>query len=750
MDSITATFLEEFREPRSIVDAIIRVCGTSQLKPAEILEKLFPAIQSFIADGILLSPDSAEAESRGPHLSVGVQREGMRVLRCLQELDDCEVYLVKFGDDVAALKILTGPREVAEQLAAREVSVLRCLDGQVGPRLLRVGVIDDHPFFLMEWIKGVSCMIAADELRNDQHLASEVGLLRLCQSIANAYASIHELGVLHGDVHLRNVLVDKDGLVRIIDFGLGTVLNQQSVIQPRGGVGFFFDPAMAAARLDDMSSPLTPLGEQYSVAALIYLLIAGRHYIDFPVDQDAAMAAILAAPMRPLHSRDGADWAPLEAILATALSKAPGNRYRSVAEMAAKLESFLGGLPRPMEDSANKGACESLKSLSRHRIDQNQTRFAADGKLLHDGIEPEPTCSINYGAAGVAYSLYRLSCIRNDASLLSLADQWCRQALVRHQSNGAFQNVQLGITPSTVGTVSILHGVPGLHLVDAIISRARGDQFARGRAVSAFLHSVTQPWDQLDLALGSAGVLVATCQLIHDVRSATPDRKDQQLIELGRVLYDAIDGHLLAAGSPADSATVRYTGMAHGWAGMLYALLCWAKVTGRAVSEAIVTRLEELARCSQSSGRGVLWYPRTKAEDAARTDRPVSGWCNGSAGFIPLWTLAHRLTSREHFAECAHLAGWTAWEYQDTDRSLCCGLVGRAYGILNLYQHSGDARWLQRARSLALRAMTQNDPQSQFRDSLFKGDLGLVTLAADLEDPKFAVMPVVEPERNLI
>jgi serine/threonine-protein kinase len=187
--------------------------------------------------------------------------------------------------------------------------------------------------------------------------------------------------------------------------------------------------------------------------------------------------------------------------------------------------------------------------------------------------------------------------------------------------------------------------------------------------------------------------------------------------------------------------------MAHGWAGVLYAILRWCDSTGSDPPPVVSDRLIQLAECAQPSGRGVSWpWLDSAAEHPAGASMP--GWCNGAAGFVHLWTAAHRLLGEERFARLAELAAWEAWEHPSRVRSLCCGLAGRAYSLLTLFRHTGEPVWLDRAWQLADRAarQTPRGGDAEFPDSLYKGEVGVAILAADLASPAEAFMPFFEPE----
>jgi serine/threonine-protein kinase len=126
----------------------------------------------------------------------------------------------------------------------------------------------------------------------------------------------------------------------------------------------------------------------------------------------------------------------------------------------------------------------------------------------------------------------------------------------------------------------------------------------------------------------------------------------------------------------------------------------------------------------------------------------MNGWCNGSAGYVHLWTLAHRVAGDDRWLDLAEGAAWSTWETDGPVSTVCCGRAGRAYALLNLYRHTRDDAWLERARVIAERAAAESAPGESegHDDSLYKGRLGPALLAADLAAPHDACLPFFEPE----
>ena len=121
-------------------------------------------------------------------------------------------------------------------------------------------------------------------------------------------------------------------------------------------------------------------------------------------------------------------------------------------------------------------------------------------------------------------------------------------------------------------------------------------------------------------------------------------------------------------------------GIAHGWAGFLYATLQWCSVSKTALPKDVERRLVELAALALPIARGMDW-PWTLGHSGEPLTMP--GWCNGACGYVFLWTLAHRLLGDPRYLELAQGAAWRSWDAPEQIVTLCCGLAGRAYALLN-------------------------------------------------------------------
>jgi serine/threonine protein kinase len=744
-----AALLREFRQPKTIVEAVIAFSRVREREPERTLEDAFPSLERFVRSRILVPPGSEDAGRIVATYGAGAIVAGFEIISPVQILDDSEVYRVRAAGVQAALKIARDGRQ--RDLAAlleREAAVLRRLDGRVTPACLANGTVDDRPYVAMAWRGGRTVDAAAMRIRTgDLHEGTKwMQLRQLCVDVVAAYAHLHGQGVIHGDVHPRNVLVDADGGITILDFGYARVEPEDvGGDLHRAGVAFFYDPELAAAQRARRRSPRSTFGgEQYALAALAYLLMSGGHYLDFSVERQEMLRQIVDDAPLTLRQR-GIAWDALDAVLATALAKQPPDRFASVAEFAHRLaDAPAAAVPA----SANGAASSPFDATSANAIVSDVlARFGPDGELFRKDLPSVPYSSVTYGAAGVAHALYRIACARGDAEALSAADVWASRAAARASGPAAFYNAEIHITAATVGAASLYHTACGMHAVQALVAQAMGDVVSQQSAFDAFV-AAGAATENLDLTLGRSGILLGAA-LLADLPASFAWLNRAPLLAFGDEIAAAIWREIDAMPPIGAPGPIRFLGIAHGWAGILYATLCWCAARGVAPPASLATRLHELGECGDCLGPGIRWRVKLSRDGRRRgpgaADEYMTSWCNGSPGHVFLWTIAHRAFGDEEWLTLAERAAHDVWNSAGEFDSLCCGLSGGAYALLNLFRHTGDAAWLRRAAALANRAIAATR-RSEMPNSLYKGTVGVAALAADLSDPHLARMPLFEPE----
>jgi eukaryotic-like serine/threonine-protein kinase len=355
---------------------------------------------------------------------------------------------------------------------------------------------------------------------------------------------------------------------------------------------------------------------------------------------------------------------------------------------------------------------------------------------MESGPANPPFVSINYGAAGIGYAIYRLARSRGD--LLALAGTWVQKAFALSSDCKAYYDPDEGITSETVGQVSLFHSISGLHCVDALVRAALGDVGGTARAIEAFVKASRAPCDNPDLTLGAASLLLGCAELVESAGASSPlvpnpvrERGD----EIAEDLFEILRSEHIAT-----STGIRYLGIAHGWAGLVFALLRWTRATRRSVQPPLAAKLDELADLAIPCEHGVCWTIHNNSSSL------MPGWCHGTAGYTMLFALAHEMLRVPRYADLAERAAGSAWNIETSNGSLCCGNGGNGYAFLAAYRLTGDRLWLDRARA-AVRRASGHASKRPFRDSLYKGALGVALLASELGRPATAAMPLFEPVR---
>ena len=245
------------------------------------------------------------------------------------------------------------------------------------------------------------------------------------------------------------------------------------------------------------------------MAACLYRLATGGHYLDFSLEPEETLRQIAEDPPLPFTERGAGRGRELEAILAQCLAKRPERRLADVETLARRLDAVA--TPATAYAAAAKRRSRACEGPARGRAAASGPRRTA----VPTGLSAAPTSSLNYGAAGIAYALYRLACARDDASLLALADVWVTLARAHmHERSGCYSD-ELDITPETVGRISTFHTAAGVEAVATLIAHARGDAEARQSALAGFLEHSRPPSASLDLTLGRSSTLLA-CALLFE------------------------------------------------------------------------------------------------------------------------------------------------------------------------------------------------------------------------------------------
>src|SRR5262249_7896917 len=137
-------------------------------------------------------------------------------------------------------------------------------------QIFAVGEHDGQPFFSMEYLEGGSLsQKIAGKPQPDRQAAQWM------ETLARAMHYAHERGLVHRDLKPGHIVLTKDGVPRITDFGLAKRLagsTAQTWSQPVVGTPSYISPEQAAGKSDEISS----LSDVYALGAILYELLTGQ------------------------------------------------------------------------------------------------------------------------------------------------------------------------------------------------------------------------------------------------------------------------------------------------------------------------------------------------------------------------------------------------------------------------------------------------------------------------------------------
>jgi tRNA A-37 threonylcarbamoyl transferase component Bud32 len=228
-----------------------------------------------------------------------------------------------------------------------------------------VGEWQDRPFIVMELATGGT---VAERLDGGAHDLGET--LRWLEQAGAALDAAHAGGVVHRDVKPANLLLTRDGDVRVADFGIASAAGLTSMTATGTVLGTlgYLAPEQA------LGASAGPAADRYALAVVAYELLAGRR----PFERDngtAEAAAAVREPVPPLSDVAPALPRTLDPVFERALAKEPGERYPSCAE-------FVGDVRRAFDDADGATRAWTVPPAARDRERARWLPWLLAGLLL--------------------------------------------------------------------------------------------------------------------------------------------------------------------------------------------------------------------------------------------------------------------------------------------------------------------------------------------------------------------------------
>jgi serine/threonine-protein kinase len=232
-------------------------------------------------------------------------------------------------------------RSTARKLFLQEARLTGRLNHPHITTIHDMGIHDDKPFLVMEYIKGRNLkeIIARN---SDYSFKEKIGILSV---LARAFHYAHQRGVLHRDIKPANIMLQENGTPKIMDFGIAGIIDKSSGKSIKSAA----DQDVSIFGTPHYMSPEHIRGENYDVRSEIFSLgilayewLSGQKPFVGKTGKEL-LRKIVKGDFTPLAKATQLDQ-KLGAIIDKALAAKQSERYRNMENFADELELYLNGL----------------------------------------------------------------------------------------------------------------------------------------------------------------------------------------------------------------------------------------------------------------------------------------------------------------------------------------------------------------------------------------------------------------------
>ena len=222
-------------------------------------------------------------------------------------------------------------------------------------------------YLIMECVEGEDLRRWIKRMRRDGSLSLE-NVLPVIRQVAAALDYAHKQKIIHRDIKPGTIMIDVEGNVKVLDFGLAaqihTSMTRVSLVsQGTGGTAPYMAPEQWRGKAQGAAA------DQYALAVMTYEMLAGRLPFD-STDAAVLQQAVLTQEADPIESLPEY----VQAAIIRAMSKPPAKRFKSCSGFIAALE---GKTPEPAADSASSSPSASPGGKRKKTSAKQPAEFAS-------------------------------------------------------------------------------------------------------------------------------------------------------------------------------------------------------------------------------------------------------------------------------------------------------------------------------------------------------------------------------------
>ncbi len=237
-------------------------------------------------------------------------------------------------DRIVAVKILKTEFAGSDEFLRRfrnESKAIALLSHPNIVKIYDVGFTDKVQFIVMEYVDGITLTDYIEQ----QGVLKWRDAVHFTVQVLRALQHAHDRGIVHRDVKSSNIMLLRDGTIKVMDFGIARFNRENNKTMSEKTIGsvHYISPEQARGDITDERSDI------YSVGVALYEMLTGRKPFDGDTPVAIALKHMQSTPKRPSELNETIPEG-LEQIVLRAMQKEPSARYQTAGEMINDLEEF--------------------------------------------------------------------------------------------------------------------------------------------------------------------------------------------------------------------------------------------------------------------------------------------------------------------------------------------------------------------------------------------------------------------------
>lgn len=367
-----------------------------------------------------------------------------KIIRELESGSGSIVYLAEDPRLLRNVAIKTVARFLSPEQGSYLMEEARIVSKLKHPNIVSVYEVGDFkgkPYVVLEYVEGMSLR---DLMKQEKVIVVHKAVSLMIQ-ILDGIAYGHQMGVIHGDLNPSNIIIDRNGVPRIMDFGLSSIIGRMH-----------WDGRLYVAGIPHYIAPehffktaLTPQTDIFFIGSLFYEMVVG-----FPAfsgrDLSSLMYQIAHDALDPPSHQNKALNHDIDQIIMKAMEKNPEDRHPDALIIKKLLENYLNPLERHEGSGQVHGTVDFIMRRMRHKGDLP----AFSGNIIEISTKLSSLTAINFSSAG-------------DLAKIILRDFSLTNKLLKVVNSALYAN--LSGTVTTISKAVLLLGIEKVRMMAATL-----------------------------------------------------------------------------------------------------------------------------------------------------------------------------------------------------------------------------------------------------------------------------------------